>query len=46
MYMGRWDMDALQDPSMWQEAAGQVFFSIGVSLGVRIPAACSPLWDQ
>ena len=36
-YIGTWDMSALQDGEAWSDAAGQVFFSISVTIGARLP---------
>ena len=36
-YIGTWDMSALQDGEAWSDAAGQVFFSISVTIGAHLP---------
>ena len=33
MYMGHWDSAKLATPRIWQDAAGQIFFSTGVGFG-------------
>mmetsp|Transcript_39107 Transcript_39107/g.99073 ORF Transcript_39107/g.99073 Transcript_39107/m.99073 type:complete len:630 (-) Transcript_39107:668-2557(-) len=33
-YMGTWDTSALNNPSIWTDAAGQIFFTLGVSMGI------------
>ena len=33
-YLFKWDSEALSDPSVWADAIGQVFFSLGVCMGV------------
>eukprot|EP00924_Labyrinthula_sp_SR-Ha-C_P010889 snap_masked-scaffold_47-processed-gene-1.48-mRNA-1 protein AED:0.17 eAED:0.18 QI:0/-1/0/1/-1/1/1/0/636 len=33
-YIGQWDLSALSDPTMWQNAVGQIFFSIGVCFAI------------
>jgi solute carrier family 6 GABA transporter-like protein 1 len=33
-YIGRWDLDALSDPTMWSEAVAQIFFTLGVTFGI------------
>lgn len=32
-YIGNWDMSALQVGSIWSDAAGQIFFTLGATLG-------------
>ena len=31
-YIGNWDMSALKDGSIWSDAAGQIFFTLGATL--------------
>lgn len=32
-YIGNWDMEKLQGREAWSDAAGQVFFTLGATLG-------------
>lgn len=33
-YVGNWNLTVLNDPELWQDAVGQVFFSMGVCFGI------------
>eukprot|EP00951_Prasinocladus_malaysianus_P017275 scaffold135910_cov44-Prasinocladus_malaysianus.AAC.1 len=33
-YIGAWEFSALKDSSIWTDAAGQIFFTLGVSMGI------------
>lgn len=33
-YMGTWDTEALRNPNIWTDAAGQIFFTLSVSMGI------------
>eukprot|EP00892_Ulva_mutabilis_P009295 jgi/Ulvmu1/6738/UM030_0073.1 len=33
-YIGNWDMSALKVGSIWSDAAGQIFFTLGATLGI------------
>ena len=33
-YIGTWEFDALRDSSIWTDAAGQIFFTLSVSMGI------------
>eukprot|EP00127_Corallochytrium_limacisporum_P003046 Clim_evm2s145 gene=Clim_evmTU2s145 len=35
-YIGEWDLKELQQGAMWQEATGQIFFSLSLALGTMI----------
>ena len=40
-YIGNWDWSALKDGSIWSDAAGQIFFTLGATLST-FRASCHP----
>lgn len=34
-YIGEWDLEVLQNGDAWSDAAGQIFFTLGATLGVN-----------
>jgi SNF family Na+-dependent transporter len=42
-YIGEWNLEVLKSGDAWSDAAGQIFFTLGATLGVCPPSTPDPL---